>query len=138
MNPLEKAQALQHRALQRSAERHRAEQEKKREALKKLEAVFPLHVEYIKRSTEVFGKPEAVRLEVEGEVIYDTIREEPGTWVTPFQRQEWTPVTACQDCRHWSADTIGDGTGIGDCAKGDTRLHWPGQIGCKDFAPSTK
>lgn len=134
MNPVEKAQALQQRAAQRSAERHKAEQEKKREALKKLEAVSPMHVKYIKRSTETFGKPEAVRLEVGGEMIYDTIGGSPGAWATPFQRQAWQPANECQACRYWTADTIGDGTGTGDCSKGDTRLHWPGQIGCKFYA----
>jgi len=45
-----------------------------------------------------------------------------------------TEHRTCQQCRHWSMDRAGDGTGIGQChADNAGRLHWPGQIACKRF-----
>lgn len=42
------------------------------------------------------------------------------------------PHYTCRQCRHWSRDTHGDGTGIGQCQINSrpASLKWPGQIAC--------
>lgn len=44
-------------------------------------------------------------------------------------------IKVCQQCRHWVRDSVGDGTGIGDCAIGGHRnkLKWPMQNACRQW-----
>lgn len=49
----------------------------------------------------------------------------------PDEKTE-APQYTCQHCRHWTRDTRGDGTGIGQCLLNSRQelLKWPGQMSC--------
>jgi hypothetical protein len=41
----------------------------------------------------------------------------------------------CRDCQHWQPDTVGDGTGVGQCGidAQPTKLKWPQQVACDQY-----
>lgn len=63
-----------------------------------------------------------------------------------FSEQPYHTVTeeaenaaTCEICGNWQRDTVGDGTGIGQCLLNEqpTRLKYPGMTACKQFEAQT-
>lgn len=48
-------------------------------------------------------------------------------------------VATCEFCGKWQRDTVGDGTGIGQCLLNEqpTKLKWPGMLACNRFEAAT-
>jgi hypothetical protein len=57
--------------------------------------------------------------------------------ITVLEKEE--NAATCEFCGKWQRDTVGDGTGIGQCLLNEqpTRLKWPGMLACNKFEAAT-
>lgn len=67
----ERAEALAARALSASRQKADARQDRKRQAFQQLKECDPAAAEFMQAVAAAFGKPEKVRIEIGGKVIYD-------------------------------------------------------------------